>query len=159
MSRVQFDDGSVLEYARGSFDNWCVYLERPGIERKPPKDVDYFNQLKSLKDKHGKERVYADFVEIYEKTTRDFEESIIESIRNLSERYPDEIIDVQILFVTLYMAMVAEENKRFTKLGKKIKRLGVHQIINLDYDSHQAANFSKGMPWREIQSICEKNGF
>ena len=148
-----------MEYGRGSFDNWCVYLVKPGIERKPPKDVDYFDQLKNLKEKHGKEKVYSDFVEIYEKTTRDFDESIIESIKILSERYPKEILDVQILFATFYMAMVAEENKRFTKLGKKIKRLGVHQIVNMDFDPHQAANFSKGMPWREIQNICEIYGF
>ncbi len=41
-----FSDGSFLEYDRGSFDEWCVYLTKSDGSRRPPRDVDYFEQLK-----------------------------------------------------------------------------------------------------------------
>ena len=43
-----FSDGSFLEYDRGSFDDWCVYLTKPDGNRKPPRDMDYFKQLQNL---------------------------------------------------------------------------------------------------------------
>jgi hypothetical protein len=55
--------------------------------------------------------------------------------------------------------MVAEENKTNTKLGKKIKRLGVHQILIENMKPEIAANFSKGMKWQEISNECKIRGF
>lgn len=37
-----FADGSFLEYDKGSFDEWCVYLTKPYRERRAPRDVEYF---------------------------------------------------------------------------------------------------------------------
>lgn len=34
----RFRDGAFLEYDRGSFDDWCVYLTEPSGSRKPPRD-------------------------------------------------------------------------------------------------------------------------
>lgn len=42
----RFPDGSFLEYDRGGFDDWCVYLTDASGNRKPPRDTDYFAQLK-----------------------------------------------------------------------------------------------------------------
>ena len=47
----QFSDGSFLEYARGKFDDMCVYYTDANGTRKPPRDTDYFLQLKALGDK------------------------------------------------------------------------------------------------------------
>ncbi|WP_287129575.1 DUF7004 family protein [Candidatus Cyanaurora vandensis] len=55
--------------------------------------------------------------------------------------------------------MVAEENKKFTKLGKRVKHLGVYQILIEGMPAHQAANFSKGKKWREIATDCKNRGF
>ena len=57
------------------------------------------------------------------------------------------------------MAMIAEENKANTKLGKKIKRLGVHQILIENITPNISANYSKGMKWREIEKECKERGF
>lgn len=55
--------------------------------------------------------------------------------------------------------MVAEENKAYTRLGKRIKRLGVHIYLidneSLDY----SVNFMKGMGWRQIDKLCKERGF
>ena len=57
------------------------------------------------------------------------------------------------------MTMVAEENKAYTRLGKRIKRLGVHIYLidneSLDY----SVNFMKGMGWRQIDKLCKERGF
>jgi len=55
--------------------------------------------------------------------------------------------------------MVAEENKINTKLGKKIKRLGIHQILIEDINPNVAANFSKGMNWKKIETECKLRNF
>ena len=34
-----FPDGSFLEYDRGGFDDWCVYLTDASGKRKPPRDI------------------------------------------------------------------------------------------------------------------------
>ena len=55
--------------------------------------------------------------------------------------------------------MVAEENYHGTKLGKRLKRLGIHQILIEGMEVHVAAHWSRGKPWREIAEECERRGF
>lgn len=33
-----FNNGSFLEYDRGSFDDWCVYFSKGDGKRKPPRE-------------------------------------------------------------------------------------------------------------------------
>lgn len=63
------------------------------------------------------------------------------------------------MFTILYMAMIAEEKKEHTKLGKRIKRLGVHKLLIEGVPVNEAANFMRGMGWREIDKMCSKFGF
>lgn len=57
------------------------------------------------------------------------------------------------------MAMISEEQKEHTKLGKRIKRLGIHKLLIEGIPVNKAANFMRGMKWREIDKICLKLGF
>ena len=59
----------------------------------------------------------------------------------------------------LYMAMIAEEKKEYTRLGKRIKRLGIHKLLLEDSSVKDAANFMRGMNWRQIAKLCEDRGF
>ena len=63
------------------------------------------------------------------------------------------------MFTILYMAMIAEEKKEHTKLGKRIKRLGVHKLLVERVPVSEAANFMRGMGWREIDRMCREYGF
>jgi len=45
------------------------------------------------------------------------------------------------------------------KLGKRLKRLGVHKILMEGMKVDIAANWSRGRPWREISEECERRGF
>ena len=66
---------------------------------------------------------------------------------------------MDILFSTLYMTMISEEQKQYTKLGKRIKRLGVYALLKENKTALEAAEFMKGMNWREIDKLCKERGF
>ena len=161
MTRVvkTFPDGSSLEFDSGQFDDWCVYLRGPNGVRLPPRDLDYFQQLRDLADKYGRNRVYTSFVTVYELTKKDVEGFVLEYITQLAKFYGEDALMADILFSTLYLAMIAEENKAYTRLGKRIKRLGVYKLLLEDCDPSTAANFMRDMDWTEIDSLCRAHGF
>lgn len=108
-----------------------------------------------LANVYGKDKVYKDFVSIYDITEKNIDEQIIQKIINIAETYRTKnILDVDKLFTTLYMAMVAEENYPGTKLGWKIKRLGIYEVLYSGRNINEAANFMRGMNWREINKLC-----
>lgn len=156
---VNFEDGSFLEYDRGSFDDWCVYLNRPNERRYPPKDYQYFERLKDYSLKYGSQTIYDDFIKIYEETSKSLSHNIFDLIKEISKKYGSDSNDIAIDFSIIYMGMVAEENKAYTRLGKRVKRLGVYQVLFEDLSPNEAANFSKGKKWREIDEICMTKGF
>lgn len=155
----KFNDGSYLEYDRGSFDDWCVYLTKTDGTRKPPRDTDYFQQLKELSNTYGKNRVYEDDVKVYELTGKSVEDNILNETSEISNSYGEDSLEVDIIFSILYMAMIAEENKAFTRLGKRIKRLGIYKLLIENNSVQQSANFMRGMGWREISDLCNERGF
>ena len=57
------------------------------------------------------------------------------------------------------MGMVAEENKENTKLGKRIKRLGVHLLLFEKYIPEKAVNSLKGASWQKLNKMCLERGF
>ena len=150
----KFKDVSEIGFGKGRFDDFCVYLDN-----KPPLDVHYFTRLYELKEIYGGSNIYNDFVYIYELVTKKLESAILKNITHISQKYKDDITRVDKIFTILYMAMIAEENKANTKLGKKIKRLGVHQILIENLTPKVSANYSKGMKWREIEKECMERGF
>ena len=68
-------------------------------------------------------------------------------------------ISVDKLFTTIYMTMISEENYPNTKLGKRIKRLGIYEMLYSQRTVYDAANFMRGMSWKEIERLCEERGF
>ncbi|MDY0143845.1 MAG: hypothetical protein RBR97_18320 [Bacteroidales bacterium] len=55
--------------------------------------------------------------------------------------------------------MVAEENKEFAILKKRVKRLGMHQLLIEREKPDYAASYSKGKKWRELDIIMSGFGF
>ncbi len=151
-------DGSVVEFGRGRFDDWCVYVRRPGGERRAPRDVDYFSELKQLHAQHP--GLHDDFITVFMATGKAIDPVVSERISELAGSYPAPLrTDLEVLLATLYAAMIAEENRAHAPLGKRIKRLGVHQVLVEGMPVEEAANFSRGKPWRELEQICVARGF
>lgn len=154
-----FRDDSVLEFGAGRFDAWCVYLTRPGQAKYPPRDVDYFAQLRSLAVRHGAQQLYADFLAIYHRTTKELSPHVFEMIYHMAKAYGDDDLEIDILLSILYAGMIAEENKRRAKLRKRVKRLGVHQLLIENFAPEDAATFSRGKPWNVIDFECTVRQF
>lgn len=91
-------------------------------------------------------------------TTRDINGAVLDRITLLANAYENSI-EVDKLFTTLYMAMVAEENYPNTKLGRKIKRLAAYEILINRREVSDAVNFMRGMGWRDIAALCSERGF
>lgn len=107
----RFPDGSFLEYEKGCFDDWCVYLTDASENRKPPRDTDYFIQLKNLAEGFGTDKVYSDYVKVYDLTGKQVTKAVLDSITLLSEEYGASANQVDIIFSIPYMAMITEEKK------------------------------------------------
>jgi len=141
----EFENGTFLEYDRGGFDDWCVYFTDTNGTRKPPRDVDYFKQLTELAEKYSVEKVYTDYVQVYNLTGKEVEQPALAEISRISASYGRDALDVDVIFSILYMAMIAEERKKYTRLGKRIKRLGIYKLLIEKRSVYEAANFMRGM--------------
>lgn len=155
----KFSDGAFLEYAQGSFDEWCVYITNAKGERMPPYDKDYFGFLKKMSIVFGAKKIYSDFVSIYERTGIEVDRNTLEHIESIAGTYGMRSLQMEKIFTILYMAMISEENKRGAIIGKRIKRLGMHVLLLEAQSVEYAANFMKGKKWREIDALCKERGF
>lgn len=156
---VTFSDGSFLEFAKGNFDYWCIYLTRPGQTRYAPRDEIYFYDLLQFSNKHGARSIYDDFISIYDKAQLDLDKTVFDHIHSISQKYGEDALEIEIIYAILYMGMVAENNKKNTILKKRVKRLGVHQVLIDGYAPKTAANYSRGKKWRDLDSDCRARGF
>lgn len=154
-----FSDGSQLEYDNGKFDSWCVYLTRPNVPRFAPRDFQYFTDLKQYAKDYGRDTIYNDFVSVYDRTTSTLSNYVFEHIKTICSKYGDNALDISITLSIIYMGMVAEENKAYAKLKKRIKRLGVYQVLYLNMSPMTAANFSRGKGWKDLAVLCNEYGF
>ena len=149
-----------MEFDRGSFDDWCVFLARPGQERKALQDEEYFAQMIALAERHGGEKLYQDYLKVYEYTGKKLDMKVLRAITELAKReYGPDALLADYLLTVLYAGMIAEENKENTKLGKRVKRLGVYGILMEGQNAQTAANLTRGMKYQQIEAMCEARGF
>ena len=148
-SAVTFSDGSFLEFAQGKFDDWCIYLTRPNQKSYAPRDEIYFAELLQYGNKHGARQIYDDFISIYDLSDWELKDDVFQHIHDISQKFGEDSLELEILYSILYMGMVAENNKKFTVLKKRVKRLGVHQVLVDGMPPHEAANFSKKYLWQK----------
>ena len=153
-----FSDGSKLLFDKGVFDEWCVYMQHSGARKYAPTDVQYFGRLQQYARTFGAKVVYTDFLEIYEQTKKSVSAEVLAYITELSAKYDNDSTLVEMDFTIIYSGMIAEENKAYTKLGKRIKRLGVYQVLIEGVAPTVAAQFSKGKKWTEIEQECIRRG-
>lgn len=147
----------LIEVGEGRFDNHCVYVTE-NFTRYAPRDTDYFDFLIKMANKYSANKIYADYTKIYDSTDSNINKDILLEITEISDEY-DEADEFNKWFSVLYLGMVAEENKLNAVLKKRIKRLGIHQILFESFTSYQAANFSKGKKASALLNECAKRGF
>jgi hypothetical protein len=144
----------------GRFDNWCVYVVESNGTKNAPSDVTYFRELQHIASFYPNNKVYSDFVAIYNRTTKHIEKTVIDLIDEIVSTYKEVHKDIIEQWMTvIYAGMIAEENKENALLKKRIKRLGMHQVLVLQISPLDAANYSKGKKWKELDAIMRPYGF
>ncbi|MCO7724924.1 hypothetical protein NJB85_17325 [Myroides odoratimimus] len=143
----------------GKFDQWCVYVVEENGFKKAPFDVDYFTDLQNLNNKYPNNKVYYDFISIYKLTDNTINPVVLNLIDSITNTYNQEDrIIVEQWFSVIYAGMIAEENKQFAILKKRVKHLGVYQTLIQGMNPADAARFSYGKKWRELDAIMKPLG-
>ena len=150
-------DGSKLIFAQGKFDEWCIY-HVSGVRKHAIKDSEIFSILERYASSNERFRLNTDFLYIFHNVTKCVKYDVVHKVKKIAKAYtkPHE---VEYMLTFLYAGMVAEENKRFARLKKYIKRLGVHQVLIEGHRASWAANYSRGKKWQELQQECDARGF
>jgi hypothetical protein len=148
-----------VEFDTGKFDDWCVYLSKPALPRYAPTDIEYFSLLKHHSKTHGTAKIYNDFISYYELTGKEINPAVLEKITSVSIEYGPDAEEMDTWFTVIYAGMIAEENKVNAILKKRIKRLGMHQLLLENFTAEEAANFSKNKKWQELDILMKQKGF
>ncbi len=151
-------NGSIVEFDNGKFDKWCVFITIHSY-RYAPKDLQYFSELNALGNIYGHDNIYNDFVEVYTQTSKQINKLILSRISEIAQKYTNHKNEIETWFTVIYAGMIAEENKQHAILKKRIKRLGMHQLLIERKTPGYAANFSKGRKWRDLHAIMNELGF
>lgn len=159
--QAEMAGGVSVYFGRGRIDEYCVFVETDS-RRHAPKDVAYFDSLKTIADRHGelgRDKVYAIFQRLYDSADRNIRQDVLDTIAEEVKNFGGDALLLEHILVTIYYAMVAEESRgpkeRFP-LGKRLKKIGVYQLLVEDVAPSKAANSSKGRPWRDLLKICEE---
>ena len=148
-----------VAFDQGRFDKWCVYIIKANNNRYAPSDEEYFYFFKLIAGKYGADKVYNDFVAIYNVTTAEYNPDVITLIKDISSTYGSHAEKTELWFSVIYGGMIAEENKKGMVLKKRVKRLGMYQILIENYEPKFAARFSFGKKWNELNSLMKERGF
>ncbi len=150
-SRVIFDNGK--------FDKWCVYIVEKNAYRFAPKDVLYFGELQYLATYYEEGKIYTDFLKFYHPTSHVIDPQILALISAISLSYlPEHQSIIEKWFTVIYAGMIAEENKENAILKKRVKHLGMYQVLIEQISASQAAVFSTGAKWYDLQRIMDSLG-
>lgn len=156
----QLQNNRSVIFDSGKFDDWCVYVVESSGAKKAPFDETYFSDLHHISQNYSNNKVYNDFVLIYEQTTKTIDPGVLTLIDEIVATYNnEEKIIVEQWLTVIYAGMIAEENKKFAILKKRVKRLGMHQVLILNMPAREAAKFSYGKKWRDLDAIMRPLGF
>lgn len=111
----------LIEFDKGSFDNWCVYLTLEKKRRYAPLDTEYFGSLQKKATIFCLKRIYNDFVNIYIRTDKTIDTAVLILIDEIAAEYLEHAEEMNIWFTVIYAGMIAEENKEHAILKKQIK--------------------------------------
>ena len=146
-----FRDGTLLLYDRGSFDEYRVsFYDNKLRYRSSPNDAQFFTFFLKMGENEKVWQMILHLASQIDKHTQ-FANIILPQLTGSLEE--------EKVFSALAAAMMSEEKKAKTKLGKRVKLLGCHQVLIQNISPRVAAKWSRGKPWREIDDECVKWGF
>lgn len=158
MNKVYTETGYKIFFAKGNFDSWCVYVKYLPSKSDlwVPLDREYFLWIRNLANKYGYDEVYNDFKRVYEDVDEDFNpERCLFVCMEIDKNYQE---DTSYWWIIFYMTMVAECKKKNTKLKKRIKNLGVYNILFDKWDIDYVTTYMRNKGWRELDILMKERG-
>lgn len=153
---IDTDNGFHLGFCKGNFDDYCVQVSKKGYNYRWFKDEEYFRWLKRLSERYGVEKVYNDFKYVYGKVRCGVtSEEANKIIREVDKNYNE---PTQQWWGLFFMTMLAEEYKENSILGKRIKHLGVYNVLIDEYKIGYVVRYMRGKPWEYLEEECYKRG-
>ena len=147
---------TCIYFDKGKFDKYCVYINGRNKFRYAPTDDVYFNWIRILAKQYGNLQVWNDFCTIYDIVdTGETENEVLSIIKNIDLHYNDDTILWWLIF---YMTMLAECKKENTILKKRIKKLGVYNILFDEYSIDYVIQYMKGKNWRYLDNLMKERG-
>lgn len=145
-----------IYFGQGNFDKYCVFVNCPSHFKYAPTDDVYFKWLLKLSKQYGVDIVWDDFNRIYNIVGDDIEEDLaLKTITMIDKHYNEDTIMWWLVF---YMTMIAEQKKENAILKKRIKRLGVYNILFDHYDIDYVITYMKGTNWRTLAKMMKERG-
>lgn len=153
---IRTDTGYDIFFGIGNFDEWCVYIDGNEYSYDTLLDNDYFQWLLKLSNLYTVEQVYSDFLYIYEDVSHNFnEEQCLHICKTVDSHYAEDTLH---WWIILYMTMVAECKKDGAVLKKRIKHLGVYNILFDKYSIDYVTHYMKGKNWRYLDKLMQERG-
>ena len=171
-----FEDGREIGFGNGKIDSWCVYV-KSGNKEMAPRDIKYFSNLLKYARKTSKDRVFSDMKRIFEMADYYPVQKDLDEISEIAKGYGVDSIDVDVDFTTIYLGMIAEQQKRNAILKKRIKMLGIYQTLfeehlsgnvaltneelanGIEKSAKRAAKLSDGVHHTILDGLCKERGF
>lgn len=153
---IDTDNGFHLEFGKGNFDDYCVYVSRNNVNFHWLKDEEYFRWLKGLSKRYNVELVYNDFKYVYDNVYVGVTSEIANKvIREVDRHYREH---TQQWWSIYFMTMLAEELKENSILGKRIKHLGVYNFLFDKYPISYIVRYMRGMYWEDLDELMNERG-
>lgn len=154
----EWQGGDKVEFDSGRFDQWCVYIVREGAGRRAPRDVEYFTYFHELGQRHGAKLVLEYVRSVYRMAAMTIQAASLAHVAEKAQDFGDDSGETEFWGTVLYSAMVAEENNP-KPLEKRVKMLGLHQLLVDGMAPEEAANWSRGKKYPELDAECRRRGF
>lgn len=173
MSKIikKFSDGSGLTIDKklkdpkdpnGASDELAVYFVSPDGSESCWHVKNCFDDLWLLSRKYSQTRIYDDFLQIFDMTGMEPDDRVFDKISSIAETYSDYNRDrksartAERAFCVLYLWMIVENQRAHAPLGKRVMRLGVHDLL-IQADSPQlASSYLKDMSVEQIEAQEKK---
>lgn len=159
---VMIDGGKTCIYFdEGVYDGYCVYINGRGHWQYAPTDDVYFEWIKGLAHRYGTQQVWGDFCCVYEIAGNEVcQKEILNLVSNIDMHYNEDTI---LWWIVFYMTMIAENNKKGARLKKRIKRLGVYNILFDEYDINYVTTYMQKPEgatdwWKYLDKLMKERG-
>lgn len=163
--------GRQIFYGVGKLDDYAVHVGEmcaDGVFRCGwPSDKYYFDILRVLGERYGRDVVYADAMYLYNRAGlfRDvsghvcLSPAVVQDILAMVRHYPadDDALWAEEAFCCVYYGMVAEENKRNAVLGATIKMNGICNVLKRGMPVIMAADSCRQKNAARIYDECVAN--